>query len=79
MAIFTGRGEGMRLVNVPGCGQIPLDLRGPRRSLQALADTEGDAFGGIALPGPFSGRTAYFQAIDLGTCETTNLVAVAVE
>lgn len=59
--------------NVPGCPGLSVDLAAAQIAGTAVADSEGDARFSSMVPPAASGRTLLLQAVDVTTCEVSNV------
>ncbi len=61
---------------VPGCAGLSVDLNWPTVIGSATADASGHAEFSMMVPGVASGLTAHVQAVELSTCQKTNLYTI---
>ncbi|MEO0971485.1 MAG: hypothetical protein AAFX85_00205, partial [Pseudomonadota bacterium] len=71
--VFFAGATGASTATVGPCTDVAFGLAAARRLAAAQADAGGRAVAVRVLPGPFSGRTSYFQALDLQSCEVSNV------
>jgi len=62
--------------NVPGCAGLTVDLNWPTVLGSGTADGTGHAELSMMVPAVASGLTAHVQAVELATCQKTNLYTI---
>jgi hypothetical protein len=73
--VMYGTSSGSGGKSIPGCGTVTFDIGGRIRLLgRADSDGAGSATVSRSIPGFLAGRTRLFQAVDLATCTTSNLI-----
>lgn len=76
--VFVAYGSRTGVVQVPGCDGVTIDIQAPRAT-QSQADDQGTALVTGFVPRAARGSTILFQAIDIESCRTSNLVVRTID
>jgi hypothetical protein len=74
-ALFFGRTAGSSQVSVGPCVNVTIDLGNVRRIARSVVDGSGLSEISRDIPVGIAGRNLRFQALDIGTCQTSNVQA----
>jgi hypothetical protein len=72
-----GYGFGLGSFPVPGCAGLTVDMGSPTLIGSDVANAGGFSSIGVFVPAAASGITAYVQAVELSTCQKTNLYTIS--